>query len=73
MHGEYVLASIDGTMHPLEAWRLSAELTRADLAAKAGLPEATIRDIEARACDPRLSEIKALAAALGLDIGSVVD
>lgn len=73
MPGELVRAVWDDGLHPLAAWRRSVELTEAELAAKAGLPEATVRAIEAREHDPRLSELKALSGVLKLGIEDIVD
>ena len=82
-HGDHVLAQqagtsiglpsdmlrlvLDGTLHPLTAWRRSLGLTMADLAAKAGVRVASISDIENGRIDPRYSTVKTLATALGLD------
>lgn len=73
MPSEFLMASLDGTLHPLAAWRLSVGLTEADLAVRSGVDEATIHNIENRTTDPRLSVLKALAAALKLDIESIID
>ncbi len=73
MPGELVDAIYDDGLHRLAAWRMAVKLTEAELAAKAGLPEDTVRAIEARTHDPRLSELKALAAALKLGIEDIVD
>ena len=62
----------DGTSHPLTAWRKAAGLTQAALAEKSGQRSATISDIESGKTDPRLSTLKALAGALGLEIGDIV-
>ena len=61
-----------GQISPLTAWRRAAGLTQAALARKAGLREATVSEIEAGKTDPRLSTMRALAAALGLDLGDIV-
>ncbi|MEF2550640.1 helix-turn-helix transcriptional regulator [Aurantimonas sp. A2-1-M11] len=73
MPAELVLASLDGTLHPLAAWRKSVGLTQAELAAKAGVRAASVSDIESRKIDPRLSTLKALAAALKLGIEDITD
>jgi len=65
-------AILDGTLHPLRAWRKAAGLTQAALAARAGIRTATVAEIERRTTDPRLSTLTALAAALGLEIGDIV-
>lgn len=73
MSAELLAASLDGSMHPLTAWRKAAGLTQAQLAAKAGLRVATLSDIEGGKIDPRLSSLKALAGALGVDIDDITD
>ena len=73
MPSELVLASLDGTLHPLAAWRKSVGLTQAELATAAGLRPATVSDIESRKIDPRLSTLKALAKALKLGIEDITD
>ena len=73
MPSELVLASLDGTLHPLAAWRKSVGLTQAELAAKAGVRAASVSDIESRKIDPRLSTLKALAGALKLGIEDITD
>ncbi|MFV0383374.1 helix-turn-helix transcriptional regulator [Paracoccus sp. (in: a-proteobacteria)] len=73
MPGDLALASLDGTLHPLAAWRKAAGLTQAELADKAGLRKATVSDIENGKLDPRLSSLKALAAALNVDIDDIVN
>lgn len=72
MPGDLLLASLDGTLHPLAAWRKAAGLTQAELADKAGLRKATVSDIENGKLDPRLSSLRALAAALKVDIDDIV-
>ena len=73
MPSELVLASLNGELHPLAAWRKSVGLTQAELAAKAGVRAASVSDIESRKIDPRLSTLKALAQALKLGIEDIVD
>lgn len=73
MPSELVLASINGTLHPLAAWRKSVGLTQSELAAAAGIRPATVSDIESGKIDPRLSTLKALAKALKLGIEDIVD
>ncbi|NDV86683.1 helix-turn-helix domain-containing protein [Aurantimonas aggregata] len=60
-------------LHPLAGWRKSLGMTQAELAAKAGVRAASVSDIESRKIDPRLSTLKALAAALKLGIEDIVD
>ena len=57
---------LDGTLHPLTAWRKALGLTMAELAAKAGLRVASISDIENGRIDPRYSTVRTLSDALGL-------
>lgn len=73
MPADLLKASLDGTLHPLTAWRKAAGLTQAELAERAGLRKATVSDIEGGKIDPRLSSLRALAAALGVDIDDIVD
>lgn len=71
MPADLVRAVLDGDIHPLAAWRKSAGLSQAALAAKAGIRTATLSDIESGKIDPRLSTMKALANALGTDIDDI--
>lgn len=64
---------LDGKLHPLAAWRKSAGLTQTQLGARSGVRPATISDIESGRVDPRLSTVKALAAALGLGVEDIID
>ena len=73
MPADLLRASLDGTLHPLAAWRRAASLTQAQLAEKAGLRPASISDIEGGKIDPRLSTLKALAEALGLGVEDIID
>lgn len=61
-----------GTLHPLTAWREAHGLTQAALASRAGVRQATISEIEGGQLDPRVSTVKALADALGLDIDDIL-
>ncbi|HEX2017626.1 MAG TPA: helix-turn-helix transcriptional regulator [Aurantimonas sp.] len=73
MPSELAEAVWDKKLHPLAAWRKSVGMTQAELAAKAGVRAASVSDIESRKIDPRLSTLKALAAALKLGIEDIVD
>lgn len=73
MPAELMRAVWDGTLHPLAAWRQAVGLTQAGLADISGVRAATISDIESRKIDPRLTTLKALAAALKLKIQSIID
>ena len=73
MPSELVLASLNGTLHPLAAWRKAVGMTQAELATAAGIRPATVSDIESGKIDPRLSTLRALAKALKLDIESIID
>jgi len=73
MPAELVKATLDGRLHPLAAWRKAVGLTQAQLAEKAGVRGATISDIEQGRIDPRLSTLRALADALGVDLDDIVD
>ncbi|MDO5658308.1 MAG: helix-turn-helix transcriptional regulator [Paracoccus sp. (in: a-proteobacteria)] len=68
---ELIVAIERGEIHPLAAWRKAAGLTQTELADRAGLRTATVSDIESGKIDPRLSSMKALAEALGLDLDSI--
>jgi len=72
MSAELVEASLDGSMHPLTAWRKAAGLTQAALAQKAGVRTSTICNIETGKIDPRISTMKALADTLGVEIDDLV-
>lgn len=72
LSGPVAVALGQGTLHPLTAWRQAHGLGISALAAKAGIRAATISDIEHRKIDPRLSTVRALAEALGLDIDDIV-
>jgi DNA-binding XRE family transcriptional regulator len=72
MSAELVEASLDGAMHPLTAWRKAAGLTQAALAQRSGVRTSTICNIETSKIDPRISTMKALADALGVDIDDLV-
>jgi DNA-binding XRE family transcriptional regulator len=69
---ELLAASLDGTMHPLTAWRKAARLTQTELADMSGVRTSTVCNIENGKIDPRLSTVKALADALGVDIDDLV-
>ncbi|WP_216821398.1 helix-turn-helix transcriptional regulator [Tabrizicola sp. TH137] len=72
MPADLAQAMIDGTLHPLTAWRQAAGLTQGALAERAGLRLSTVSDIERGKIDPRLSTLRALANALGTDIDDIV-
>lgn len=63
---------LSGDLHPLAAWRMSLGLSQTALAEKAGVRAATVSDIEAGKIDPRVSTVKALAEAIGVEIGDLV-
>jgi DNA-binding XRE family transcriptional regulator len=69
---DLLAASLDGTMHPLTAWRKAVGLTQAALANKAGIRTSTVCNIENGKIDPRLSTVKVLADALGVDVDDLV-
>ncbi len=73
MPSELVLASLNGELHPLAAWRKAVGLTQAELAAKAGVRAASVSDIESGKIDPRLSTLRALAGALNLGVEDIID
>ena len=72
MPDELVGKMLSGDLHPLAAWRMAAGLSQVALSEKAGVRAATISEIEAGRIDPRVSTVKALAEALGVEIGDVV-
>lgn len=55
------------------AWRRAAKLTQADLAERAGIPRPNLSSIERGKRDVNLSTLRALAAALGVTPGVLVD
>ena len=65
-------AMLSGEINPLSAWRKTAGLSQAALAAKAGVRPATLSDIEGGKIDPRISTMKALATALGVDVDDLI-
>lgn len=69
---DLLVASLDGSMHPLTAWRKAAGLSQAALAHKAGIRTSTVCNIEKGRIDPRVSTVKALADVLGVDIDDLV-
>ena len=71
--GDLLAKVLAGELHPLAAWRKAAGLSQGALAEKAGQRAATISDIESRKIDPRLSTVKALAEALGVEIDNIVE
>ena len=66
MPADLVGQMLEGTLHPLTAWRKAMGLSMVDLAEKAGVRTASISDIENSKVDPRYSTVKALADALGV-------
>mgnify|MGYP000429677768 CR=1 FL=1 len=69
---DLLAASLDGTIHPLTAWRKAAGLTQAALADKAKIRTSTVCNIENSKIDPRLSTMKALADVLGVDVDDLI-
>jgi transcriptional regulator with XRE-family HTH domain len=58
----------------LKTLRERAELTQQDLAVKAGLSVAVVSQIEqGKIADPRLSTLRALAEALGVDCNTLTE
>jgi transcriptional regulator with XRE-family HTH domain len=55
------------------AWRRAAKLTQAALAARAGIPRPNLSSIERGKRDVNLSTLRALAVALGITPGVLVD
>jgi DNA-binding XRE family transcriptional regulator len=69
---ELLSAVLNGSLHPLAAWREAAGLTVEALAEKSRVTTEMIVRIEAGRADPRLSAMMALAASLNLEIGDIV-
>ncbi len=69
---DLLAASLDGTLHPLTAWRKAAGLTQAALAQRASIRTSTVCNIENGKIDPRLSTMKALAGVLGVDVDDLI-
>lgn len=65
-------AVLAGSLHPVTAWRKAAGLSQAALAERVGIRTATLNEIETGKTDPRVSTMKAIAAALGVDIDDLV-
>ena len=72
LDAETMAAILSGDINPMAAWRKACGFTQADLSARSGVRLATISDIEGGKIDPRVSTIKSLAAALGVDIDDIV-
>jgi ribosome-binding protein aMBF1 (putative translation factor) len=68
---EYVYRILDGE-NPVRVWREYRELSVKDLAAKAGISAAYLSQIEDGNREGSLATMKALAAALGLDLDDLV-
>lgn len=65
-------AMLGGLISPLTAWRKAVGLSQSALAEKAGVRAATLSDIETGKIDPRISTMKALAEALGVDVDDLI-
>ena len=61
---------VDGA---LRETRLRRALTQAELAAKAGTTEATVNRLENGLQSPRMSTLRKLAAALGVEPADLID
>lgn len=72
LEGDALRAVLEGRMHPLTAWRKAAGLSQAALSQRSGVRTATINEIEGGKVDPRISTVKAIADALGVDIDDIV-
>ena len=72
LSSDLLIASLNGSMHPLTAWRKAAGLSQGALALKAGIRTSTVCNIEKGRIDPRVSTVKALAEVLGVDIDDLV-
>lgn len=57
----------------LRETRLRRALTQAELAEKAGTTEATVNRLENGLQDPRMSTLRKLAAALGVEPADLID
>lgn len=69
---EIVMAELDGT-HPLAAWREYRGWTRAELAAKSGLRQEAVTQIETRCERGDIRSLNRLARALGIPIESLIE
>ena len=69
--GEVVHAILDGAT-PLAAYRKWRGLKQVELAARAGLQQAYVSELEAGKKTPSLDALQALAAALDLDVGHLI-
>lgn len=57
----------------LRRLRASAGLTQAELAAKAGIPRATLASMEQSGSNPGIQSVQAVARALGLGLDELID
>ena len=71
MRDEDVGRILNGTLHPMKAWREAHNLTQSELAERAGIRPAAVSNIETGKLDARLSTWRKLAAAMGLGIDDI--
>jgi transcriptional regulator with XRE-family HTH domain len=72
LSAEAMKAVMAGTLSPVTAWRKAAGLSQAALAERIGIRTATLNEIETGKTDPRVSTMKAIAAALSGDLDDLV-
>jgi len=68
---DLLLAVMEGKTHPITAWAQAAGLTQGQLAKAAGLRQATLSNIIRGRIDPRLSTLRTIAGALGVDLDDI--
>ena len=68
LSAEAMKAVLAGTLNPVTAWRKAAGLSQAALAKRIGIRTPTLKEIETGKTDPRVSTLKAIAAALSVDL-----
>jgi len=71
LSGAAALALIRGE-HPIKVWRTERRMTQAELAKRAELTQPFIAQIEARVREPTLAALRALAAALDVDLDDLI-
>lgn len=68
---DVVMRLISGEESPLRVWREHRALTQADLAAKVGVSQATVAELESGRKKGSIETLKALATALNVDLEDI--
>ncbi len=66
----FIMVSLGQSLY---LWRISKGLSQEELAQKAGIPRPNLTTIESGRREPSLSTLRALAAALGIKTGTLID